>query len=302
MDVLVSGSTGLIGSALVDGLAAAGHRPVRLVRRAPNQGQDEIRWDPAAGTVDAASLEGLDAVVNLNGAGVGDKRWTEDYKRLLVSSRTDSTALLATTLASLKDKPSVFVTGSAIGYYGSDGAAEKTEDSPAATDFLADLCIQWEAAAGPATDAGIRTAAVRTGIVLSTEGGALSKLLPLFKLGVGGQFGSGRQYMSWITIDDVVGAILHLLDSDVSGPVNLTAPGPVTNAEFVATLGKVLGRPSIVPVPALGPKLLLGGERADALLFDSIRVLPKVLEASAYDFAHPTLEDGLRAVLDRPAG
>ncbi|MEM7276028.1 MAG: TIGR01777 family oxidoreductase, partial [Actinomycetota bacterium] len=253
MDVAVSGSTGLIGSALVAALSAAGHRPIRLVRRAPAAGSDEIRWDPAAGTLDAASLEGVDAVVNLNGAGVGDKRWSDAYRKLLVTSRIESTRLLASTMAAMDSPPSVFLSGSAIGYYGSQDATELTEDSPPADDFLAKLCVDWEEAATPAVEAGIRTAFLRTGIVLSTEGGALPKLLPLFKFGVGGQFGSGRQYMSWITIDDHVGAMLHLLNDEISGPVNLTAPGPVTNAEFVKTLGKVLGRPAMVPVPAFGP-------------------------------------------------
>lgn len=301
MDVAVSGSTGLIGSALVAALSAAGHRPIRLVRRAPAAGSDEIRWDPAAGTLDAASLEGVDAVVNLNGAGVGDKRWSDAYRKLLVTSRIESTRLLASTMAAMDSPPSVFLSGSAIGYYGSQDATELTEDSPPADDFLAKLCVDWEEAATPAVEAGIRTAFLRTGIVLSTEGGALPKLLPLFKFGVGGQFGSGRQYMSWITIDDHVGAMLHLLNDEISGPVNLTAPGPVTNAEFVKTLGKVLGRPAMVPVPAFGPRLLLGADRADALLFDSMRVLPKVLEGAGYGFSSRTLEDGLRAVLDRPA-
>lgn len=301
MDVAVSGSSGLIGTALVEALSKVGHRPVRLVRRDPSPGKDEIRWDPAAGVLDGASLDGMDAVVNLGGAGIGDKRWTPQYKQLLVHSRIGSTSLLAETMAKASTPPKVFVSGSAIGYYGSNGATELTESSPAGSDFLANLTVQWENAASPASEAGIRTALVRTGIVLSKQGGALSKLLPLFKLGVGGKFGSGDQFMSWVSIDDEVGIILHLLENDISGPVNLTGPTPVTSAQFAKTLGSVLGRPALFPVPAFGPRLLLGTERANALLFDSMRVLPKVIEGSTYTFHHNTLESALRAILNRPA-
>ena len=301
MDVAVSGSGGMIGTALVHALSEAGHRPVRLVRREPVSGADEVRWDPAAGVLDAASLEGIDAVVNLAGAGIGDRRWTPAYKELCVTSRTGSTSLLAESMAAATTPPKVFLSGSAIGYYGSQGATELTEASPPASDFLADLCVQWEAAAQPAVEAGVRTAFLRTGIVLSNEGGALGKLLPLFKLGFGGKFGSGDQYMSWVSIEDEIGIILHLLENDISGPVNLTGPAPVTNAEFTKTLGNVLGRPTFLPIPAFGPKLVMGGERADALLFDSMRVLPTVIEGSTYTFNHHTLEDALRAILNRPA-
>ncbi|MGI9598318.1 MAG: TIGR01777 family oxidoreductase [Acidimicrobiales bacterium] len=299
MDVAVSGSSGLIGTALVAGLAEAGHRPIRLVRRQPAAGADEIRWLPAEGEIDAESLDGIDAIVNLSGAGIGDRRWTPAYKQLCVTSRTVSTSLLATTAAAMARPPKVLLSGSAIGFYGSQGDTELTEQSPPGSDFLADLVVAWEGAAEPAIDAGIRTAFLRTGIVLSTDGGALAKLLPLFKIGLGGRFGSGRQYMSWITIDDEVDAILHLLDGTAAGPVNLTAPSPVTNAEFTETLSDVLGRPSLLPIPAFGPKLVMGSERADALLFDSMRVLPDVLQGSGFNFASKILEDGLRAVLDR---
>lgn len=299
MDVVITGSSGLIGTALRAALEDAGHRPIALVRRAPTPGADEIQWDVEAGTIDASSLEGIDAVVHLAGAGIGDKRWNAAYKRLVLESRTKGTALLAETLAGLDDKPSVFLSGSAIGYYGPRGEEIITEATPAGDTFLADVCVQWEAAAQPAVDAGIPTAFLRTGIVQTAEGGALQKQLPLFKLGVGGRFGSGRQYQSWITLDDEVGAIVHLLTAGVTGPVNLTAPEPVTNAEFAKTLGKVLKRPAVFPVPAFGPRLLLGREMADALLFESQRILPEVLEASGYTFQHPTLETGLRAVLGK---
>ena len=299
MDVAVTGSSGLIGTALVAALSQAGHRPIRLVRRDPTPGSDEIRWDPADGTIDAASLEGVDAIVNLAGAGIGDKRWTPAYKKLCYDSRVDGTALLATTMAGLNQRPSVFLSGSAIGYYGSQGATELTESSPAGSGFLADLTVAWEDAATPAIDAGIRTAFLRTGIVLSPEGGALPKLLPLFKVGLGGKFGSGDQYMAWVSIDDEIASILYLLDADISGPVNLTGPLPVTNADFAATLGKVLSRPSFLPVPSFGPKLVLGGDRADALLFDSARVIPAVLENAPYSFTHRDVEAALRGVLGR---
>ena len=299
MDIAVSGSSGLIGTALVKALAEAGHRPIRLVRRAPTPGADEIRFEPASGQLDRQSLDGVDGVVNLSGAGIGDRRWTESYKQLCITSRTDSTALLAETMAAMDRPPAVFVSGSAVGYYGSRGDTELAEDAGAGEGFLADLCVAWEAAAKPAVDAGVATSFVRTGIVLSTEGGALSKLLPLFRLGLGGRFGSGRQYMPWITIDDQVAAIIALLDGTITGPVNLTAPNPVTNAEFASVLGRVLGRPALVPIPAFGPRLLMGPERADALLFDSLRVVPGVLEGAGHRFAHRELEDGLRAVLGR---
>jgi uncharacterized protein (TIGR01777 family) len=297
MDVAISGSSGLIGTALRQALTDAGHRPIRLVRRDAAPGADEIMFKPAEGLMDGASLEGVDAVVNLAGAGIGDKRWTDSYKQLCVSSRIDSTALLASTMAGLNNGPKVFLSGSAIGYYGSQGDTELRETSPAGEGFLAELCVDWEGAAQPAIDAGIATAFLRTGIVLSPSGGALAKLLPLFKLALGGKFGSGAQWMSWITIDDEVGAIIDLLDGQTTGPVNLTAPAPVTNAGFADVLGDVLGRPSFLPVPAFGPKLILGADRADALLFDSMRVLPDVLEARPYKFQHRDLADGLRHLL-----
>ncbi len=299
MDVAISGASGLIGSALVRALDGAGHRAISLVRGRPAAGADEIRWQPADGEIDAASLEGVDAIVNLSGAGIGDHRWSEEYKGLLVTSRTGSTSLLATTAASLQAQPKVLLSGSAIGYYGSQGDTILTEQSPPGTDFLAKLTVDWEAAAEPAASAGIRTAFLRTGIVMSRDGGALPKLLPLFKLFLGGRFGSGEQYMSWITIDDEVNAIIHLLDADIAGPVNLTAPEPVTNAGFAEVLGNVLGRPSMLPVPSFGPRLVLGGDRADALLFDSMRVVPEVLVGSGFSFSSSDLESGLRSVLGR---
>ena len=299
MDVAISGSSGLIGTALVSALTNAGHRPVRLVRREPSG--DEIRWDPDGGSIDSASLEGIGGVVHLAGAGIGDHRWTDEYKLEILHSRTKSTVLLAGALADLGKPPSVLVSGSAIGFYGDRGDELLDETSPAGGGFLPEVCVAWEAATVAAEEAGIRVVHVRTGIVLSGQGGALKKQLPLFKVGAGGKLGSGRQWQSWISIEDEVGAILHLLTADVRGPANLTAPNPVRNAEFTKTLAGVLGRPSFLPIPSFGPKLLLGSELADSLLFAGQRVTPAVLEGSGYDFRHPTLEGALRAVLDKPA-
>jgi uncharacterized protein len=299
--IAISGASGLIGTALARSLRLDGHEVLPLVRRPVGEGEQAVRWDPSTGAIDGAALEGVDGVVNLSGAGIGGSRWTDAYKREILESRTKSTELLARTIADLDRPPTVFVSGSAMGIYGDTGDEAVTEESPVGTDFLADVCTRWEAAANPAVDAGIRVAFPRTGIVLTPHGGALAKLLPLFRVGLGGRMGSGRQWWSWISLDDEVGAIRWLLDHDVAGPVNLTAPEPVTNGEMTKVLGQVLHRPTVVPVPSFGPKLLLGGELADSLLFTSQRVLPAVLTAQAYPFAQPALEGALRALLDRPA-
>jgi len=297
MKIVISGASGLIGTQLVAKLSSSGHEVVRLVRRSPKSG--EIQWNPKSGTLDAVALEGADAVIHLSGAGIGDKRWSDGYRKEILDSRTATTALLATTMASLSRKPSVFLSGSAIGIYGARNDEQLTEVSTHGTGFLAEVCEQWEAAAKPAVDAGIRTVYLRTGIVLSPKGGALKKLLPLFKLGVGGKFGNGKQWQSWISIDDEIGAIEHLLTANVSGAVNLTAPNPVTNAEFTKVLASVLKRPAIVPVPTFAPKILLGGELADALLFTGQRVIPAALNASGYMFKHTTLESAFRSLLSK---
>lgn len=299
MEIAVTGSSGLVGSALRRALIEAGHRPIAIVRREPKPGADEIRWDPTTGEIDATGLEGVDVVVNLAGMGIGERRWTDSYKNLLVTSRTGSTALLATTLAGLSKPPQCLLSGSAIGIYGNRGSEELTEASDRGEGFLADLAAAWEAAAEPATDAGIRTAFLRTGIVLSAAGGALAKMVPLFKLGLGGRFGRGNQYQSWISLDDEVSAIIHLMTSDIRGPVNLTAPQPVTNRDFTTALGAVLARPTFLPVPAPAPKLLLGAEMAQALLFDSLLVLPAALLDTGYEFKQSDIEAGLRAALGR---
>ena len=240
-------------------------------------------------------------MVHLAGAGVGDGRWTEARKRVLVESRTRSTALLAAALAGLNDRPQVLVSASAIGFYGDRSNEILTEQSPPGDDFLASLCVRWEAEAAPAAEVGVRVVCARTGLVLSKEGGALPKLLPLFKLGLGGRFGSGAQWWSWITLDDEIRAVVWLLENDIRGPVNLTAPNPVTNREFTRILGAVLSRPALLPVPRFGPRLLMGSELADALLFNSARVQPAVLESSGFAFSHFDLEEGLRDMLKRPA-
>ena len=298
MDVIVTGSSGLIGSALVTDLEGDGHRVRRLVRRAPS-GPDEVRWDPTGGEIDRAGLEGADAVVNLAGPGIGDKRWSDARKQELREARVRGTTLLAEALAGLDQAPRALISGSAIGYYGNRGDEKLTEKSKAGGDFLAELCVDWEAAAQPAVAAGIRVALIRTGIVLAPGGGALEKILPLFKLGLGGRLGSGDQFWSWITLEDEVRAIRHLLESEVSGPVNLTAPEPETNHTITTTLGEVLHRPTIFPVPRFGPKILLGGEATETFLYASQRVFPKVLEAEGFTFSHPDLESGLRSILGK---
>lgn len=298
MRIAITGSTGLIGTALSHHLVAGGHDVVPIVRREPRSG--EIGWAPSDGRLDASDLAGIDAVVHLAGAGIGDHRWTDAYKRVLVDSRVDGTRLLAERLAELGDAgPRTLLSGSAVGFYGDRGDEELDETSASGDGFLAEICRRWEAATGTAEAAGVRVAHLRSGVVLTASGGALKKLLPIFKLGVGGRFGSGRQWMSWISLTDQVRAIEHLLSSDSAGPVNLTAPNPVRNADFADTLGDVLRRPTILPVPRFGPKLLLGGELADALLFDGQRVRPGVLAADGFAFEHDDLASALRAELGR---
>ena len=299
MHVAITGSSGLVGSALVEKLNEAGHRVTRVVRRQPEIG--EMRWDPSKGTIQDGALNGVDAVVNLGGAGIGDKRWTDDYKRELVDSRLRGTKLLAETIAGSETKPTVLLSGSAIGIYGARGDEELVETSELGVGFLAELCEDWEAATAAATAAGVRTVHLRTGIVLSPTGGALKKQLPLFKFGLGGKMGSGKHWQSWVSIDDEVGAIIHLLTSQISGAVNITAPHPVTQGEFAQTLARVLSRPAFLPIPSFGPKILLGAELADNLLFTGQRVLPAALSADGFTFRHRELEPALRELLGHPS-
>ena len=297
MDVLVTGSHGLIGSALIRTLRTDGSRVRRLVRSEP-EGTDDVRWDPIAGAVDSARLEGLDAVVHLAGAGIGDRRWTPARKQLILDSRARGTRLLSETLASLARKPAVLVSGSAVGYYGDRGDDLLTEDSGSGDGFTAEVCRAWEVATAPAAHAGIRVVTVRTGIVLDARGGALARMLLPFRLGLGGRIGSGRQYMSWIALDDEVGAILHAIRNPaLSGPVNLTAANPVTNAQFTAALGHAVHRPTLLPTPLLALKAVYGGELVQNLLVAGQRVLPRRLESTGYEFAYPELDSALSAVL-----
>jgi uncharacterized protein (TIGR01777 family) len=301
VDVLVTGAHGLIGSALIPRLRADGHRVVRLVRGDP-EGSDDIRWDPSHGTIDGKGLEGVDAVVHLAGAGIGDKKWTPARKQLILDSRTQGTDLLARTLAGLARPPRVLLSGSAVGYYGNRHAEALTEASAPGDDFPARVCVAWEAATAPAEEAGIRVVHLRTGIVLAAHGGALQRMLLPFKLGLGGRIGSGEQYMSWIAIDDHVGAVLHLLaDDSVHGAANLTAPNPATNTEFTKALGAALHRPTALPTPLLPLKAVYGAELVEHLLVNGQRVLPRVLEQSGYQFTHTDIDDALRAVLAAPA-
>lgn len=298
MRIAITGSTGLIGSALQPHLESLGHEVIRVVRSNPT-GTD-ISWSPSERRIDTHAFDGINAVVHLAGAGIFGHRWTDDYKRVLVESRTKGTSLVSEAIASADDGPTVLLSGSAVGLYGARGDEDLDETSKPGDGFLADLVQQWEQSTGIAEAAGVRVAHLRTGIVMSAEGGALKTQLPLFKFGLGGKMGDGRQWLSWISIDDEIAAITHLLTADVSGPVNLTAPNPVTNAEFTKTLGDVLHRPTFMPIPKFGPKLVLGSELADNLLFSGQKVHPAVLDADAdFTFKYPELGPALRHVLDR---
>jgi hypothetical protein len=296
MDVVVTGASGLIGTALGPALDRAGHRMIPMGRSQP--AGEGLHWDPAQGQIDAGGLEGVGAVVNLAGESIGAKRWNDDHKARIRDSRVRGTTLLAEALAKLNRPPKVLVSGSAVGYYGDRGDEVLTESSRSGDGFLAEVCRAWEAAADPAREAGIRVCHLRTGIVLSGRGGALAKMLKPFKLGVGGKLGTGGQWMSWISLDDEVGAIVHLLgDGAPAGPANLTAPNPATNADFTKALGEALGRPTVLPVPKVGLKLLLGGEMAEELLLGGQRALPTRLLDSGYTFAHPDLAEALKVAL-----
>lgn len=296
LTIAITGASGLVGQALTAFLTTGGHTVCPLVRRDPKDG--EIAWDPDRGHIDAAALEGIDAVVHLAGESIMG-RWSEDKKRRIRDSRVEGTRLLAEAIAGLDHKPSVFVSASAIGIYGDRGETRLTEDSPRGDGFLADVCEAWEAAARPAAEAGIRVVHPRFGIVLSPEGGALAQMLLPFKLGLGGPIGSGAQYWSWVALDDAIGAIHHAIaDEGIEGPMNVTAPEPVTSRDFAKTLGRVLSRPAVLKVPAFALKLAMG-EAADEMLLAGQRVLPAVLQAHGYDFRHPALEDALRHQLGK---
>jgi uncharacterized protein (TIGR01777 family) len=295
MRIAVTGASGLIGSALVRSLRAGGHEVVRLVRRAP-AAADEVRWDPARQYVDAAGLIGCEAVVHLAGAGVGDQRWSEAYKKEIRDSRVLGTAALAEALASLEEPPRVLVCGSAIGYYGDTGDRAVDESSPPGAGFLPAVCEEWEAAATPAEEAGVRVAFARTGLVVAREGGAWGRLFPLFRAGLGGRLGSGSQFWSFISLQDEVAALRHIVDTDsLSGPVNLTAPDPLTNREVTAAMGRVLHRPTLFTVPPIALRVYLGEFAEDVL--GSQRVLPRKLLESGFVFSHPSIDAAIRAAL-----
>lgn len=291
--IVIAGSSGLIGTALVQALRDRGDRVIRLVRR-PVAGADEICWNPAADELDPAALDGVDAIVNLAGAGVGDHRWTDDYKREILVSRTSTTGLLARTIAGLERRPAVFLNASAIGWYGDTGDRMVDEADPAGDGFLADVVRQWEAATAPAAQAGVRVVMARTGLVVAREGGAWQRLFPLFSLGLGGKMGSGRQYWSWISLRDEIAALIFCIDHDhVAGPVNVTGPEPVTNAEVVAAMGRVLRRPTVLPVPAFALQLALGEFSTEIL--SSARVMPRALSDAGFVWQDRTIEAAIRA-------
>jgi uncharacterized protein len=297
MKILVSGSHGLVGKALIKSLTSDGHDIVRLVRRELSFGASEVEWHPDQGRIDAEHLEGLDVVVHLAGENIAEGRWTGEKKRSIRESRIKGTSVLSDALARLSRPPSLFLSASAIGYYGDRGDELLIEKSAPGKGFLADLCVAWENATRPAAEKGIRTVCTRFGIILDPEGGALAKMLTPFRMGIGGRVGAGTQWMSWVVLDDVVNGLKFLMaETATHGAVNFVAPNPVTNAEFTKTLGRVLSRPTIFPVPEFGVRLALG-EMADALLLSSQRVEPGVLEDQGFLFSWPTLEPALKHLL-----
>jgi hypothetical protein len=299
MHLLISGASGLVGSALVSHLRAQGHRVTRLVRSPSAERDDAIFWDPEARTLDAARIEGVDAVVHLSGESLAAGRWTRKRKERIRNSRIRTTRFLAETLAAMSRRPAVLVQASAVGYYGNRGEEVLGESSRPGTGFLADLCRDWEAASMPAQDAGVRVVRLRIGPVLTARGGMLAALLPLFRLGLGGRLAGGRQWMPWITLDDLVAVLERALtDASFRDSVNAVAPSPVTNAEFTRALGRAVRRPTLFAVPAIALRAVLG-EMADEILLASERVVPERLLAAGFRFAHPHLEGALSQALAR---
>jgi uncharacterized protein (TIGR01777 family) len=296
MKILISGSHGLVGTALIKSLEPEGHEIFRLVRHYPSS-SSEIEWSPDRYSIALSLIEDFDAVVHLAGESIAEGRWTEEKKRRIRESRVKGTGLLGDALANLSHPPRTFISASAIGYYGNRGDEVLTESSVPGDDFLSQVCVEWEKATELAKEKGIRVLNARFGIILDKEGGALKKMLPPFRMGIGGKIGNGKQWMSWIALDDVVGAIKFALTNDsFAGPANFVAPNPVRNAEFTRTLGKVLSRPTLFPIPAFGVRLAFG-EMADALLLSSQRVEPGKLTDLGYLFKHPTLERALQEAL-----
>ena len=296
MRVLVSGSTGLVGSQLVPLLESRGHTVVRLVRGAPETGEESVRWDPAAGALAAEDLHGIDAAVHLAGESI-TRRWTSERKRRIRDSRVDGTLLLCETLARVEPRPKVLVSMSAVGYYGDRGDEELTEESAPGSGFLAEVGRDWEAATGAAARGGIRVVTPRLGVVLTPVGGALAKMLPAFRLGLGGRLGRGDQFISWISLEDALGGLCFALETgSLSGPVNLVAPAPVTNRAFTAALARALRRPALAPVPAFLLELVLG-EMARELLLASTKARPRALLESGFSFRHTGIDETLAALL-----
>ncbi|HEY0765643.1 MAG TPA: TIGR01777 family oxidoreductase [Pyrinomonadaceae bacterium] len=299
MKILVSGSHGLVGKALIDSLTADGHEVLRLVRHERSFGAPEVEWHPEQGQIDTQHLEGFHAVIHLAGESIASGRWTDEKKRAIRESRSQGTAVLSEAIANLSRPPLVFVSASAIGYYGDRGDELLTESSAPGNDFLSSVCVDWENATKPAMEKGIRTVHTRFGIILDANGGALAQMLTPFRMGIGGRVGSGEQWMSWIALDDVVNGLKFLIaDKPVQGAVNFVAPNPVTNAEFTKTLGRVLSRPTIFPIPAFAVRLAFG-ELADALLLSSQKVEATVLQDHGFLFSWPTLEPALHHILNR---
>jgi len=299
MRVAIAGSSGLIGRPLVDALESRGDEVLRMVRQPATRGEFEIPWDPLDHRLEPRALEGVDAVINLAGRGVADARWSKSQKQQIRDSRVEGNRLIAEAISQLTHGPNVLIAGSAIGYYGNTGTSTATEAGGAGDDFLASVCASLENAASKAGSHGCRVVYARTGIVLSADGGALAQVLPFFRAGIGGRIGRGDQFWSWISIHDEVAALLHLLDSDLCGPVNLVAPGALTNAEFARTLGRVLNRPAFLPTPKPALWAKLGRELTEALLYTSTRVSPAALITDGFEFEHPDLESALRAILGR---
>ena len=297
MTVLISGASGLVGTAAADALRKDGHIVAQLVRPGGMARAGDVRWDPASGTADLAAMEGVDAVICLSGASVGEGRWTAERKKVLRSSRVDLTRALVDSLGRLKQKPRVFVAASAVGYYGNRGAEILTESSAAGNDFIAQLARDWETESMRAESAGMRTVILRFAVILSAKGGALARMVLPFKLGAGGRLGSGRQWMSWVVLEDVMEIVRAAIsDERMRGPVNVAAPGPVQNVEFTRVLARVLHRPAIFPAPAFALRIALG-EMADGLLLASQRVIPEKLRAAGYKFRFENLEGALRVIL-----
>lgn len=295
MKIVLAGASGLLGSALCSSLRRDGHELFTLVRRDPSNDHED-RWDPAHGLLDPNFLEGADAVVCLSGAGVGDHRWTASYKKQIIASRVGTVETIARTMATLAS-PGALLAASAVGYYGDTGEHVVDEQSPPGSSFLAQVCTQWEAAAAPAVAAGLRVVYLRTGLVLTGKGELLKRLKPIVQSGVAGRLGSGRQYMSWISMRDEIAAIRFLLEHELSGPVNLTGPAPVPNAEFMAMLGRILHRPTVVPTPAFALKIALGQFAEEVL--QGQRALPAKLSSAGFTFEHSDLESALRWALEK---